>query len=140
MVEVHTPSITNLDDQNEQEPREECGVYGVWAPGEEVSKLTYFGLFALQHRGQEAAGIAVGDDDRIVVFKDMGSEFAFLTRSTIESKETIEWEDGNEYPLIKLEVTSDTHPFYTGKQNIMDTTGKVERFNRRFGMMRGAKK
>lgn len=72
MVEVHTPSITNLDDQNEQEPREECGVYGVWAPGEEVSKLTYFGLFALQHRGQEAAGIAVGDDDRIVVFKDMG--------------------------------------------------------------------
>ncbi|ROO24829.1 type B 50S ribosomal protein L31 [Salinisphaera japonica] len=77
---------------------------------------------------------------RPVVFKDMGSDFAFLTRSTIESKETIEWEDGNEYPLIKLEVTSDTHPFYTGKQNIMDTTGKVERFNRRFGMMRGAKK
>lgn len=65
-------AFTNLDDQNETEPREECGVFGVWAPGEEVSKLTYFGLFALQHRGQEAAGIAVGDDDRIVVFKDMG--------------------------------------------------------------------
>ncbi len=59
-----------------------------------------------------------------------------LTRSTIDSNETIEWEDGNTYPLIKLEVTSDTHPFYTGKQNIMDTTGKVERFNRRFGMMK----
>ena len=77
---------------------------------------------------------------RPVVFKDMGGDLAFLTRSTIESNETIEWEDGNEYPLVKLEVTSATHPFYTGKQNIMDTTGKVERFNRRFGMMKGAKK
>ena len=61
-----------LDDQNETEPREECGVFGVWAPGEEVSKLTYFGLFSLQHRGQEGAGIAVGDGDRIVVFKESG--------------------------------------------------------------------
>ena len=64
--------LTGLDDRGETEPREECGVFGVWAPGEEVAKLTYFGLFALQHRGQEAAGIAVGDGDRIVVFKDMG--------------------------------------------------------------------
>lgn len=71
---------------------------------------------------------------RPVVFKDMGGDFAFLTRSTIESKETIEWEDGNEYPLIKLEVTSATHPFYTGKQNIMDTAGKVERFRQRYAM------
>jgi len=71
---------------------------------------------------------------RPVVFKDMGGDFAFLTRSTIKSDETIEWEDGNEYPLVKLEVTSATHPFYTGKQNIMDTTGKVERFRRRYGM------
>ncbi|MBZ8176377.1 amidophosphoribosyltransferase [Corynebacterium poyangense] len=64
--------INGLDDQGEPEPREECGVFGVWAPGEDVAKLTYFGLFALQHRGQEAAGIAVGDGDSIVVFKDMG--------------------------------------------------------------------
>lgn len=71
---------------------------------------------------------------RPVVFKDMGGDFAFLTRSTIESDETIEWEDGNEYPLIKLEVTSATHPFYTGKQNIMDTAGKVERFRQRYAM------
>lgn len=76
---------------------------------------------------------------RPVVFKDMGGDFAFLTRSTIASDETIEWEDGNTYPLVKLEVTSATHPFYTGKQNIMDTTGKVERFRRRYGMG-GAKK
>lgn len=59
-------------DEIEAEPREECGVFGVWAPGEDVSKLTYFGLFALQHRGQEGAGIAVGDDERIVVFKETG--------------------------------------------------------------------
>jgi amidophosphoribosyltransferase len=56
----------------EREPHEECGVFGVWAPGEEVAKLTYFGLFALQHRGQEAAGIAVSDGRRVVVFKDLG--------------------------------------------------------------------
>lgn len=66
-----TPTV-DLDDHGETAPREECGVFGVWAPGEDVSKLTYFGLFALQHRGQEAAGIAVGDGERTVVFKDMG--------------------------------------------------------------------
>ncbi|MDU0479846.1 amidophosphoribosyltransferase [Staphylococcus chromogenes] len=62
----------DLDDHNENPPREECGVFGVWAPGEDVAKLTYYGLYALQHRGQEAAGIAVGDGDSIVVFKDLG--------------------------------------------------------------------
>lgn len=56
----------------ENEPREECGVFGVWAPDEDVAKLTYFGLYALQHRGQEAAGIAVGDGESLLVFKDMG--------------------------------------------------------------------
>lgn len=56
----------------ENDPREECGVFGVWAPGEEVAKLTYYGLYALQHRGQEAAGIAVADGSQIVVFKDLG--------------------------------------------------------------------
>ncbi|HJQ44955.1 MAG TPA: amidophosphoribosyltransferase [Amycolatopsis sp.] len=59
-------------DQPESEPREECGVFGVWAPGEEVAKMTYYGLYALQHRGQEAAGIAVSDGKQIVVFKDLG--------------------------------------------------------------------
>ncbi|WP_188113036.1 amidophosphoribosyltransferase [Mycobacterium simiae] len=53
-------------------PREECGVFGVWAPGEDVAKLTYFGLYALQHRGQEAAGIAVADGSQVLVFKDLG--------------------------------------------------------------------
>ncbi|TVT59254.1 amidophosphoribosyltransferase [Amycolatopsis rhizosphaerae] len=59
-------------DQPESEPREECGVFGVWAPGEEVAKMAYYGLYALQHRGQEAAGISVSDGKQIVVFKDLG--------------------------------------------------------------------
>ena len=59
-------------EQTENEPREECGVFGVWAPGEDVAKLTYYGLYALQHRGQEAAGIAVADGSQVLVFKDLG--------------------------------------------------------------------
>lgn len=78
-------TLTDLDDRGEQSPREECGVFGVWAPGEEVSKLTYFGLFALQHRGQEAAGIAVGDGDQVVVFKDLGLVSQVFDESTLES-------------------------------------------------------
>ena len=61
-----------LDNEPENQPREECGVFGVWAPGEEVAKLTYYGLYALQHRGQEAAGIAVADGSQVLVFKDLG--------------------------------------------------------------------
>jgi amidophosphoribosyltransferase len=53
-------------------PQDACGVFGVWAPGEDVSKLTYFGLYALQHRGQESAGIATSDGSKILVYKDMG--------------------------------------------------------------------
>ncbi|MGH3902906.1 MAG: amidophosphoribosyltransferase [Pseudonocardiaceae bacterium] len=60
------------DDRNEDRPREECGVFGVWAPGEDVAKLAYYGLYALQHRGQEAAGIAVSDGSQVLVFKDLG--------------------------------------------------------------------
>ncbi len=58
--------------QLEESPREECGVFGVWAPGEDVAKLSYYGLYALQHRGQEAAGIAVADGSQVLVFKDLG--------------------------------------------------------------------
>ena len=66
------PTDRGYDDHGEQPPREECGVFGVWAPGEDVSKLTYYGLYALQHRGQEAAGIGVGSGDQILVYKDLG--------------------------------------------------------------------
>lgn len=69
---------------------------------------------------------------REVVFQDLSSDFAFLTRSTIKTKETIKWEDGNEYPLVKVEVSSASHPFYTGKHKLMDTGGRVDRFKRRY--------
>jgi large subunit ribosomal protein L31 len=68
-----------------------------------------------------------------VVFQDISTDFAILTRSTINSKETIQWEDGNEYPLIKVEVSSASHPFYTGKHKVLDSGGRVDRFKKRYG-------
>jgi|TARA_B100000214_G_scaffold137815_1_gene98306 large subunit ribosomal protein L31 len=68
-----------------------------------------------------------------VVFQDEDAGFAFLTRSTIKTNETIEWEDGKEYPLVKLEISSASHPFFTGKQKLVDSTGRVERFKQRYG-------
>ncbi len=67
-----------------------------------------------------------------VIFLDQSSDFAFLTRSTVNSKETMKWEDGKEYPVIKLEVSSKSHPFYTGKHKMMDTGGRVDKFRRRY--------
>jgi large subunit ribosomal protein L31 len=69
---------------------------------------------------------------RDVVFQDVTSDFKILTRSTLSSKETTKWEDGNEYPLIKVEVSSSSHPFYTGQNKIMDTSGRVDRFRKRY--------
>jgi large subunit ribosomal protein L31 len=69
---------------------------------------------------------------RDVVFKDLTSDFAFLTRSTIQTKETIKWTDGKEYPLAKVEVSSKSHPFYTGQERRMDTTGRVEKFMNKY--------
>ncbi|MBS0229514.1 MAG: type B 50S ribosomal protein L31 [Proteobacteria bacterium] len=71
-------------------------------------------------------------DYRDVVFQDVTSDFKILTRSTMSTKDTIKWEDGNEYPLIKVDVSSSTHPFYTGQNKIMDTTGRVDRFRKRY--------
>lgn len=71
-------------------------------------------------------------DYREVVFQDVTSDFKILTRSTMSSKDTIKWEDGNEYPLIKVDVSSSTHPFYTGQNKIMDTTGRVDKFRKRY--------
>lgn len=70
---------------------------------------------------------------REVVFQDMSSDFAFKTRSTIKTRETIQWEDGQEYPLVKVEVSSKSHPFYTGQHKIVDSGGRVDRFKQRYG-------
>ena len=70
---------------------------------------------------------------REVVFVDTSSDFKFLTRSTIATSETIEWEDGKTYPMARVEISSASHPFYTGKQILVDSGGRVERFRRRYG-------
>ncbi len=77
---------------------------------------------------------------RDVVFHDTTSDFKFMTRSTIDTKETVKWEDGKEYPLVKVEVSSASHPFYTGKKIYLDTAGRVEKFNRRYSKKSEEKK
>ncbi|CEA15774.1 MAG TPA: type B 50S ribosomal protein L31 [Fermentimonas caenicola] len=72
------------------------------------------------------------DNYRPVVFKDMSNEEIFISRSTVNAKETIEI-DGVTYPLVKLEITSSSHPFYTGKQKLVDTAGRVDKFMSRYG-------
>lgn len=69
---------------------------------------------------------------RPVVFQDASADFAILTRSTIVTSDSIQWEDGNTYPLVKLEISSASHPFFTGKQKLLDTTGRVEKFNKKY--------
>src|SRR6476646_1867531 len=73
------------DDASEQPPKDACGVFGVWAPGEDVAKLTYFGLYALQHRGQEAAGMAVSDGSAVVVYKELGLVAQVFDEATLGS-------------------------------------------------------
>ncbi|MCX6248311.1 MAG: type B 50S ribosomal protein L31 [Bacteroidetes bacterium] len=69
---------------------------------------------------------------RLVVFKDMSNDYAFMSKSTVQTKETIVWEDGKEYPLIKLEISHTSHPFYTGKMKLIDTAGRVDKFKSRY--------
>ncbi len=69
---------------------------------------------------------------KTVVFKDMSNGYSFLSRSTASSRETVKWEDGNEYPLIKLEISNTSHPFYTGKNMLVDTAGRIDKFRKRY--------
>jgi large subunit ribosomal protein L31 len=69
---------------------------------------------------------------RMVVFKDISNDYAFLSKSTIETRDTIKWEDGNEYPLVKLEISHMSHPYYTGKIKLVDTAGRVDKFRSRY--------
>ncbi|MET9125869.1 type B 50S ribosomal protein L31 [Streptomyces sp. NPDC004528] len=72
-----------------------------------------------------------------VVFRDRAGGFAFLTRSTLTSDKTVEWEDGRLYPVVDVEISSASHPFYTGTARVLDTAGRVERFERRYGRSGG---
>ena len=69
---------------------------------------------------------------RFVVFKDMSNGNTFLSKSTAVTRETIQWEDGNEYPLIKLEISSTSHPFFTGQKMLVDTAGRIDKFKKRY--------
>ncbi len=69
---------------------------------------------------------------RLVVFKDMSNDYTFISRSTVNTKDTIVWEDGKEYPLVKLEISSKSHPFFTGKMKLVDTAGRVDKFRSRY--------
>lgn len=71
----------------------------------------------------------------LMVFQDISCDLKFLTRSTLagKSKDTIKWEDGKEYPLFKVDISSESHPFFTGKQRMLDTEGRVDKFNKRYG-------
>lgn len=76
---------------------------------------------------------SIHPNNRFVVFKDMSCEFSYLTKSTVNTKDTIKWEDGKEYPLVKVEVSSQSHPFYTGQSRLLDTEGRAERFRKKYG-------
>ena len=68
----------------------------------------------------------------MVVFKDISNDYSFLSKSTIETRDTVKWEDGNEYPLVKLEISHMSHPYYTGKIKLVDTAGRVDKFRTRY--------
>ena len=69
---------------------------------------------------------------RYVVFQDVSCDYSFLTKSSIETKDTIKWEDGKEYPLYKLDISSKSHPYFTGQQNLVDTSGRVEKYMKKY--------
>lgn len=69
---------------------------------------------------------------RPVVFQDVSANVSFITRSTVQTKHTVKWEDGNEYPLVKVDISSESHPFYTGQQKFVDAAGRVEKFQTKF--------
>ena len=72
------------------------------------------------------------EDYRLVVFKDMTNEYMFMTRSTAPTSDTVKWEDGNDYPLIKMEISHKSHPFFTGKVHLVDTAGRIDKFKNRY--------
>lgn len=72
------------------------------------------------------------EEYRLVIFKDMSNGYQFLCRSCAPSRDTTKWEDGNEYPLVKLEISHESHPFYTGKLQLVDTAGRVDKFRNRY--------
>ena len=80
------------------------------------------------------------DSYRMVIFKDFSCDKSWLAKSCAETPDTLIWEDGKEYPLIKLEISNESHPFFTGKMKFVDTAGRIDKFNKKFGNTKFAKK
>ena len=76
---------------------------------------------------------------REVVFLDVSIDYSFMTKSTVKTSDTVKWKDGKDYPLYKLDTSSESHPFYTGTQKMVDTAGRVEKFRQKFGSKKGTK-
>jgi large subunit ribosomal protein L31 len=76
---------------------------------------------------------------REVVFLDVSIDYSFMTKSTVRTSDTVKWKDGKDYPLYKLDTSSESHPFYTGTQKMVDTAGRVEKFRQKFGSKKGTK-
>ena len=74
------------------------------------------------------------DNYRLVVFEDVSCDYSFLTRSTVATKDTTKWTDGKEYPLYKLDISNQSHPYFTGKQNLVDTAGRIEKFQNKYNL------
>lgn len=72
------------------------------------------------------------EDYRLTVFKDISNDEMFITKSCTPTRDTVTWEDGNEYPLVKMEISSMSHPFFTGKMKFVDTAGRIDKFNKKF--------
>ena len=95
---------------------------------EDTAVLNYF----KNKKGDKVMRKEIHPNYRPVVFKDVSSDFAVLVGSTVETKDTMKWEDGNEYPMYKVDISSASHPFYTGTQKVLDTEGRVDKFNKRY--------
>jgi large subunit ribosomal protein L31 len=87
---------------------------------------------ALPAKGEKKMKAGIHPNYREVVFLDTSCDFGFVTRSTVATSETIKWKDGKEYPVYKIEISAESHPFYTGKQKIVDTAGRVDKFKKRY--------
>ncbi|MFT4679203.1 MAG: large subunit ribosomal protein L31 [Flavobacteriales bacterium] len=92
-----------------------------------------FSIFALQFANRRIMKKDIHPESyRKVVFKDISADYQFLGKSTANATETVTWEDGNEYPLIKLEISSMSHPFFTGKMQFVDTAGRIDKFKTKY--------
>ena len=79
------------------------------------------------------------EEYRFVVFQDVSCDYSFLTKSSIQTKDTIKWEDGKEYPLYKLDISSQSHPYSTGQQNLVDMAGRIDKFNKKYNLQKSDK-